>query len=109
MQTRHFGSQILAFLFFHETLQLDEFEGVVSNMTTAFSNSSPKIPKSKAFFLLKYFLFLDETSRNEKLDGTDFENDNKSFFKFQPKNTQKLESIFFFSEILSELNLFSRN
>ena len=45
MQTRHFGSQILAFLFFHETLQLDEFEGVVSNMTTAFSNSSPKIPK----------------------------------------------------------------
>ena len=51
----------------------------------AFSNFNPKISK-KAFFVvnISIFLFLHETSRIEKFDGTDFDNGN-SFFSNSSK------------------------
>ena len=57
-------------------------------MGMAFSNYSPKIFK-KSFFVVNVssFLFLHETSRVDKSEGTDFEN-RKSFFQILAKNTQ---------------------
>ena len=58
-------------------------------MTMAFSNFNLEISK-KAFFVVNisivlFYLFLHETSHIEKFEGTDFDNGNSFFFKFQQK------------------------
>ena len=52
----------------------------------AFCSPAQKHP-NKAFFVLNVsmFLYLHGTSHIEKFEGSDFENDNILFFKFQPK------------------------
>ena len=65
MQIRHFSTQILAFLFYHEILQLDKFGMLISNVRILFSSSSQKYP-NKLFlvpnlgifvFFMKFFFF----------------------------------------------------
>ena len=55
-------------------------------MTMAFSNFNLEISK-KAFFVvnISIVLFLHQTSHIEKFEGTDFDNGNSFFFKFQQK------------------------
>ena len=70
-------------------------------MTMAFWSPARKHP-NKAFFVPNgsMFLYLHGTSHIEKFEGSDFENDNILFFKFQPK-IPKLEIFFENSKVFS--------
>ena len=71
-QIRHFWSQIQGFLFCTKLCNQTNLRALISNMTMAFSNSSPKIPKSSIFCpKCKYFLILHAASHIEKFEVTD--------------------------------------
>ena len=57
-------------------------------MTTAFSYSSPKIPKSGIFGLkFRLFCFFREILQLDKFEGADFKYYH-NMFKFESQNTQ---------------------
>ena len=90
-QVRHFWSQIQAFLFSHEILQTDKFEGADFKYHNGiFKILAQKYP-NKAFFGQKHpnkaFLFFREILQSDKFEGADFKYNN-IVFKFQPKTTQ---------------------
>ena len=79
-------------------------------MTILFSYSSPKIIQVRHFWSQIYgFLFLDQTLQQEKFEVTNFKCD-KSFFKFQSKNTQsstfcpKLRDFYFCTKLWNNTN-----
>ena len=114
-QKSHFGSEIQAFLFFHEVLQRDKFDSSDFKYdTSVFKVLSQKYPNKT--FLFKYtqikhfcsqiqvILFFRQILQLDKFEGADFKYDS-IVFKLQSKNTQirhlrsKFRHFHFFREI----------
>ena len=87
-QIRHFWSQIQAFLFFREILQLDKCEGVDLKYDNVTFKSQAKIPKLGVFgHKFRHFCFSVKFCKQKNLRVL-LSKITMVFLNFLPKNTQ---------------------